>query len=405
MLGLPSEQSDSGTGDRGQTSRDLLTIWEKVKSTFVKLFHEGEEECYDCTREEIEERRRDKASAWYAVAYGMSLGVTQISQRKDKGEEGEREEENDDVLAVRGIEKERYRGKDNGIAREKEKKNEREKEKLKEGTHPVFRDRRFLAFGWLMSSILQEIPDQVQGLLAPPRPSFLLYFGQQLVEQWELHCRLLAVTILKKMTSFKKLQNALGPRSISLFGSVAQFLCDDDSDIDVYIAMTSGQHTAPQRPCVGYGADTFVCVDPTQKRHLSLKADSGVEVAEEPCSDILSGCNSDYSRGSGEMLLLGQGDGDGDGEAHGENETEGEREREGEDEREGEREGEDEGQGEGERVVATCVDRSPTIPLQSDRRSIKESVYLNSVILPLAENVSENKIDRALPSSSVPILR
>ena len=85
ILGLPAEQSDGVTGDRGQMARDLLATWEKVKRKYIGAFFDGEDNWEGCSREQVEGKRRDKASAWYAVAYGTSsapIGSDQISEKQ-----------------------------------------------------------------------------------------------------------------------------------------------------------------------------------------------------------------------------------------------------------------------------------------------------------------------------------
>jgi hypothetical protein len=49
-------------------------------------------------------------------------------------------------------------------------------------------------------------------------------------------------------------------------------------------------------------------------------------------------------------------------------------------------------------------DRPTDIAAHSNERAVLESLYLNSVIAPLVENIAETMIE-ASPSTSVPVLR
>jgi hypothetical protein len=347
ILGLPSEQSDGVTGDRGQTSRDLLATWEKVKRKYVGAFYDGEDKSEGSTRTEVEAKRRDKASAWYAVAYSTSYLPIRSTQ---DGKEQEEEEKVD--MDLNKGEKVRE-------------KRQTEKKRVKGCTH---RDRQFLAFGWIMAAILEEIPQQVQGLSLRSKPSFLLFIGQQLVRHWHQHSESLAGVVKKKILSLKKLQDAVDPRSISLFGSVAQFLCDEDSDIDVYSA--SSREEVHQQLCVGSSTGPSACIDPTQGTPNCIKEGDWSVSTHGPAA---GGENKlDHSRVTEKMSALGP-----------------------------DREN---GKGERDRVDVGRDDRPTDIAAHSNERAVLESLYLNSVIAPLVENIAETMIE-ASPSTSVPVLR
>ena len=354
ILGLPAEQSDGVTGDRGQMARDLLATWEKVKRKYVGAFFDGEDNWEGCSREQVEAKRRDKASAWYAVAYGTSsapIGSDQISEKQVVKEDVKEDAKG----GVNKGEKLREKQSQTGLVRD---------------NGSVFRDRQFLAFGWLMASILEEIPLQVHGPSAHPQPSFLLYFGQQLVRHWHQHSESLACIIKKKMMLFEKLKSAVDPRSLALFGSVAQFLCDEDSDIDVYIALTNEQASHPL--CSEFSKSETACVDPT---HGTFKS---IETGD--CTVESTQIKSDYNKITEMMSVMALGSG----------KIEGERD--------------EEGEKEGERIDIVRYDCPPDTSAHSNERSVLESLYLNSVIAPLVEKVAETKID-ALPSTTVPVLR
>jgi hypothetical protein len=330
-------------------ARDLLATWEKVKRKYVGAFFDGEDNWEGCSREQVEAKRRDKASAWYAVAYGTSsapIGSDQNCEKQVMKEDVKEE--------VNKGEKLREKQSQTGLVRD---------------NGSVFRDRQFLAFGWLMASILEEIPLQVHGPSAHPQPSFLLYFGQQLVKHWHQHSESLAGIIKKKMIPFEKLKSAVDPRSLALFGSVAQFLCDEDSDIDVYIALTNEQAS---HPLWTEFSKSKTAVDPT---HGTLNS---IETGD--CTVESTQIKSDYNKITGMMSVMALES----------------------DEIEGGRDGE--GEKEGERIDMVRYDRPPDTSAHSNERSVLESLYLNSVIAPLVEKVAETKID-ALPSTTVPVLR
>jgi hypothetical protein len=121
-----------------------------VKRKYVGAFFDGELDWEGSTRLEVEAKRRDKASAWYAVAYCTSYVPTGSPQDSTNHE-------------IEKVNMELHKGEE---LREKKRQTERVR-----GNGSAHRDRQFLAFGWLMAAILQEIPQQVQGLTLHPQPS------------------------------------------------------------------------------------------------------------------------------------------------------------------------------------------------------------------------------------------
>jgi hypothetical protein len=318
-----------------------------VKRKYVGAFYDGDVDWEGSTRTEVEAKWRDKASAWYAVAYGTSY--LSIRSAQDGKEQGEEEKVNKDLKKGEKVREKRQ--------------SEREREK-----GSIHKDRQFLAFGWLMAAILEEIPQQVQGLSLRPQPSFLLYIGQQLVRHWHQHSESLAGIIKKKILSFKKLQDAVDPRSISLFGSVAQYLCDEDSDIDVYSALST--EDVNQQLCVGSSTGPSACIDPTQGTPNCIKEIDWSVSTHGPADEGEN--KSGHSRVTEKMSVLGP-----------------DREK---------------GKGERDRVDVGRDDRPTDISAHSNERAVLESLYLNSVIAPLVEKVAETMME-ASPSTSVPVLR
>ena len=64
VLGLPSQLSDGASSDRGGTEREMKAIWAKIQKSFRRLFYEN------VSTDESSSWKYDRASAWYAVAYG-----------------------------------------------------------------------------------------------------------------------------------------------------------------------------------------------------------------------------------------------------------------------------------------------------------------------------------------------
>ena len=185
VLGLPSQLSEGANADRGGAEREMKEIWSKIQKSFRRLFFE------DISPEEHSSRKYDKASAWYAVAYGI-------------------------------------------------------KTDLKHELHTTTpRGGRFLGFGWIMGDILCEIPKRQVALInfyedlydttTTEKTSFLLYFGHHLTSHWMAQSKELSEIMKIKMIAFKNLDEAIGPGSATLFGSVAQYLCDAFSDIDICV--------------------------------------------------------------------------------------------------------------------------------------------------------------------------
>ena len=185
MLGLPSQLSGGANADRGGAEREIKEIWSKMQKSFRRLFFE------DISPEEHSSWKYDKASAWYAVAYGV-------------------------------------------------------KTDLKNEVHTTTpRGGRFLGFGWIMGDILCEIPKRQVALISAygdlydttttEKASFLLYFGHHLTAHWMAQSKYLFEIIKIKMIAFKNLDEVIGPGSATLFGSVAQYLCDAFSDIDICV--------------------------------------------------------------------------------------------------------------------------------------------------------------------------
>ena len=217
ILGLPSHLSEGASADRGGVEREMKAIWSKIQKSFRSIFYEdmpvnvvkeqgqngqeggrgrgqGQERGGQGEGEGQGEGSAwifNRASAWYAVAYGIK------SDSK--------------VQTVHA-------------------------------TTP--RGGRYLGFGWIMGDILYQIPAR---LAQPPAlcvdandtttetPSFLLYFGHHLRAHWNVQSKELFETMKIKMSAFKNLDDALGPGSALLFGSVAQYLCDAYSDIDICV--------------------------------------------------------------------------------------------------------------------------------------------------------------------------
>lgn len=187
MLGLPSQLSEGANADRGGAEREMKEIWSKMQKSFRRMFFE------DISPEEHSSWKYDKASAWYAVAYGI-------------------------------------------------------KTDLKNEVHTTTpRGGRFLGFGWIMGDILCEIPKRQVALISPygdlcdttttEKASFLLYFGHHLTAHWMAQSKELFEIMKIKMIAFKNLDEAIGPGSATLFGSVAQYLCDAFSDIDICVPL------------------------------------------------------------------------------------------------------------------------------------------------------------------------
>ena len=185
VLGLPSQLSEGANADRGGAEREMKEIWSKMQKSFRRLFFE------DVSPEEHSSWKYDKASAWYAVAYGI-------------------------------------------------------KTDLKHEVHTTTpRGGRFLGFGWIMGDILCEIPKRQVALISPDgdlydattteKSTFLLYFGHHLTSHWMAQSKELFEIMKIKMIAFKNLDEAIGPGSATLFGSVAQYLCDAFSDIDICV--------------------------------------------------------------------------------------------------------------------------------------------------------------------------
>jgi hypothetical protein len=211
ILGLPSQLSEGASADRGGVEREMKAIWCKIQKSFRSLFYEdmpvnvegkgqgqnGEEgERAEGQGEGVGDGEGsawifNRASAWYAVAYGI---------KSDS--------------------------------------------KLQTVHATTPRGGRYLGFGWIMGDILCQIPAR---LAYPPAlygdandttteaPSFLLYFGHHLRAHWNMQSKELFETMKIKMSAFKNLDDALGPGSALLFGSVAQYLCDAYSDIDICV--------------------------------------------------------------------------------------------------------------------------------------------------------------------------
>ena len=211
ILGLPSQLSEGASADRGGVEREMKAVWSKIQKSFRSIFYEdmpgsmevegrqGQGQGQGQNGEEGGGKGQgegsawifNRASAWYAVAYGIK------SDSK--------------VQTVHT-------------------------------TTP--RGGRYLGFGWIMGDILCQIPAR---LAQPPAlygdandtttetPSFLLYFGHHLRAHWNVQSKELFETLKIKMSAFKDLDDALGSGSALLFGSVAQYLCDAYSDIDICV--------------------------------------------------------------------------------------------------------------------------------------------------------------------------
>lgn len=218
---MPSQLSEGAAADRGGVEREMKTVWSKIQKSFRAIFYqevpinvkgqkgggehggEGEGSAWIFNR----------ASAWYAVAYGI----------KSDGK----------VQTVHA-------------------------------TTP--RGGRYLGFGWIMGDILCQIPARVSqppalycdaNDTATEAPSFFLYFGHHLTAHWNMQSKELFETMKIKMSAFKNLDDALGPGSAVLFGSVAQYLCDAYSDIDMCVPVPVLMTVPPTAPVTVPGTVTM----------------------------------------------------------------------------------------------------------------------------------------------------
>jgi hypothetical protein len=110
----------------------------------------------------------------------------------------------------------------------------------------------FLGFAWIMSDILSKIPSLRSNMISDVMKNTLVYqIGNNMMNYWIKTKNNLENIMASKMVAFKYLRKELLKinidaegvngtsknkiSTVSLFGSVVQFLCDQESDIDVYV--------------------------------------------------------------------------------------------------------------------------------------------------------------------------
>lgn len=109
----------------------------------------------------------------------------------------------------------------------------------------------FLGFAWILSDILCQIPslriNVISNILINTLSSTI---GRNMISYWNNIKNNLSTIMASKMVAFKCIKKIIFSINtdqkrrilgVFLFGSVAQFLCDEDSDIDVYVQEVEGK--------------------------------------------------------------------------------------------------------------------------------------------------------------------
>ena len=206
----------SGTGRYG-AERDIKAQYEKIKRKYRKIFFSRAREVDKEEESSGDDRMVHMASAWYAVAYGSG------ARKKKEGK---------------------------GIA-----------DSWDMGgriTDPVVtvEDKQYLAFGWIMSDYITKPLTRTQNIPVEnvPSRSFRTCLGKELATHWKEISLALAESVKNLMPLLRRVEKAVSPCSVMLFGSVAQYLCDVYSDLDIYTALPkdNGEEVdAVVRPNVG----------------------------------------------------------------------------------------------------------------------------------------------------------